>query len=151
MNDDDQPVTVRAAKPEPGFAIPPEPKLYIVGALAANAYPQALKITECAPVPNGNADHVGFPVAMKDGKRFGGMVGSLGFGVARGRVKEWSSPNTGQRIIAREVNEPTLIAQVEAAEKAMTDAEEALRVARTELQDTLAAVAARCQPAKVRP
>lgn len=121
-------------------------RIYILGTLAAGVYPQHLSVTESAPLATRTHDDL-------NGVRWVTVPSARGFvwRVARGRVVEFTSPYTGQRAIAREVTDPALVNEVEAAERLVELARRALAVAEDNRALVLASVAARSKPAKVEP
>jgi len=72
--------------------------------------------------------------------------------VQRGRIVEyrtsanWTEPGT---TVLREVTDPVLVAEVEAAETAVLDAQRLVDVAKEALAETLSSVVARSKPARV--
>ena len=114
-------------------------KRYIVGSLACGEYPQALVGTDEEPIPT---------VLGAGGAGAWWVRAKLAFGVHRGRIREFQSPFSGQECIAREVTDPALVAEVDALNARVRAALDALAEAQRDRQQGLAAIAARCKPAR---
>lgn len=112
---------------------------YIVGCLAAGEYPQDLIATSTPPVLTALGS--GAP-----GVRWVGAKAAFAF--SRGRVKEFAI-YTGQQCIAREVEDPALVAEIDELDARVASAAEALRAAQRDRQAALGAIAARCRAARV--
>lgn len=111
---------------------------YIVGSTTDRCY--AIRSTRRAPVVSSEG-HARFPT-HDDGS---GRECSTGFAVVRGVL------NTNDTTwVARETDDPDLIAKIDAAAAMVERANDALRAAREEEREILRLLAPRCKPARLR-
>ena len=121
-------------------------KRYVVGTLASSDYPQHLVSTPLAPEVRN--EMAAFLRPTPDG-RWSQAV-NISWKLKWNRVVEFTGAS-GCRCIAREVDDPALIAQIDEAEEVVRRLEVALADARKARQETLAMLAARCKPALIEP
>lgn len=138
-----------AAEGDPGELAEPArvERRYIIGSTTHPGYP--IKSTRRAPVLN-HEDYARFPT-RDDGT---GREHSFLYDVRRGVIRtscRGAGPQTGRSsFVAKETDDPALVAQIDAAAARTAEALEAWRAAQRDERELLAVIAPRCKPARLR-